>query len=439
MTQAPTGKSKLRDGLQQSEPQWRNWSGFQRCQPAQKYLPESEQELSQIIRQAKRVRVVGAGHSFSPLVPTEHTLVSLDKLSGLVAHDPERLQASFWAGTRIAHMGEPLMAVGQALHNQGDIDHQALGGAVGTGTHGTGYRLGSFSSMVQGFRLITAEGEVLDCSPSQNPEVFEAGRCSLGALGVMSQITLQNRTPYRLEERIRVISLGETLQHINQWKDQHRHVEFWAFPFGDKAVLKTLDQTTEAPTPHKDNSFSEDFLLGLVSELARLFPLLNPRLQKLVSTFVSPSRRVGDSFRIFPSPRSVRFNEMEYHLPAEQGPECLAEVAATIVRHRVNVFFPLEYRYVAGDEVWLSPFYGGPRASIAVHQFYKQDHRSLFELVEPILRRHGGRPHWGKLHTLGAGELRELYPRWEEFLAVRQQLDPLGKFLNPHLQQVFGL
>lgn len=439
MIRAPTGKSRLRDGLQENQPEWHNWSGLQRCQPAQKYLPENEQELSQIIRTAKGVRVVGAGHSFSPLVPTDHTLVSLDKLSGLVSHHPAQLQATFWAGTRIAAMGQPLGAMGQALQNQGDIDHQALGGAVGTGTHGTGYQLGSFSAMVRGFHLVTAEGERLDCSPDQNSEVFEAGRCSLGALGVMSQITLQNRNPYRLEEQIRVISLGEALENIDRWKTQHRHVEFFAFPFGDKAVLKTLDETAQEPTPPKDNSFSEDFLLGLVSEMARLVPPLNPHLQKLVSTFVSPSKRVGDSFRIFPSPRRVRFNEMEYHVPAEQGPACLTEVAATILEHKVNVFFPLEYRYVAGDEVWLSPFYGGPRASIAVHQFFKQDHRPLFELVEPILRRHGGRPHWGKLHTLGARELRELYPRWEQFLVIRKQLDPQGKFLNPHLRQVFGI
>jgi FAD/FMN-containing dehydrogenase len=212
-------------------------------------------------------------------------------------------------------------------------------------------------------------------------------------------------------------------------------MEFFAFPFGGKAIVKRMDITTDAPTPvvaEDDNS-----LLEFAADTARRYPWANPWIQRLVGMFVSDSERVGDSYAVFASPRTVGFNEMEYTVPAERGLECLQEVVETIRRAEINVFFPIEFRYTAADDTMLSPFAGRAGASISVHQYHKQDYKPLFRLVEPIFWKYQGRPHWGKLHTLKARNLRAVYPRFDEFLRVRRELDPKGRFLNAHAQALF--
>ncbi|RIH75129.1 L-gulono-1,4-lactone dehydrogenase [Calidithermus terrae] len=283
-----------------------------------------------------------------------------------------------------------------------------------------------------------ADGGVLECSPAQNPEVFRAAGVSLGALGVISWVTLQNVPSYRLEERVRVVGLGTLLPELPSLARENRHLDCHVFPFSGQTIVKTLNPAQEPAGKTGVNSFVENTVLRWACELSRALPVLNAPLQRLVGVLVGSSRRVGESYRIFATPREVRFNEMEYHVPAERGPECLEEVCAAIRKSGVQVFIPVEYRYVAGDGFWLSPFGGGARASIAVHQYHKQDPWPLFRVVEPILRRHGGRPHWGKMHSLKAGELRELYPHFDDFRRVRLELDPRGKFLNAHLREALG-
>jgi FAD-linked oxidoreductase len=428
---------------------WSNWSGGVRCEPERLGRPANEAELAAAVRDGVGpVRVVGSGHSFTALGETTGTLISLDGLAGVVSADAGALTATVKAGTKIHALGRPLFDLGLGLKNQGDIDRQAIAGAVGTGTHGTGPTLGSLSAEVKGFRLVTASGEVLDCSATSNAEVFEAGRVSMGTLGVMSEITLGVRKAYKLREKNWVMPAAACWRDIAKLKEQSRHFEFFWFPHSASVVAKSLEETAEdvaAPLSSEQmfargervSSDQRAFKMGC--EIARVVPALSARLQRFyTNASMGASSRARWSHEIFPSSRTVRFNEMEYAVPAANGVDCIREVAEAIVKYKVPGVFPLEFRFVKADDIWLSPFYKRDAVTISVHQYHRQPFETLFGVAEAIFRRYGGRPHWGKLHSLKFAELERLYPRWGDYQALRRRLDPQGKFLNSYLKQLFG-
>lgn len=416
---------------------WSNWSGFQQAHPQHILHPDNVLELQSIVQSHPKIRVVGAGHSFTPLVCTDATLVSLNQISGVSSSDTAHSRCSLYAGTRLYNLDQYLEPINQALMNQGDIDQQSLAGAVSTGTHGTGADLHCISAYVEDFELLTASGEILNCSRTENPEIFAAGRVSLGSLGILTKITMQNRPRFKLKEHIQLCTVEDMMQFIQQWKHQHRHIECFVFSHAEKLMLKTLDETDEELQPRKESYPSEDTLLTVCSELIKNFPSLNPYVQKLLGTFVKPTTAVDWSSKIFPTVRNTKFNEMEYQIPVDDGLDCLEEVLAALRQKKVATFFPLEFRFVKGDDIWISPFYQQDSISISVHQYHKQDPRLIFDIVEPIFQKYKGRPHWGKMHSMTAMQLRDLYPKWDDFLALRQQLDPERKFLNPYLEQLF--
>lgn len=352
--------------IQQANDVWRNWSGSQ-FSAARIVQPSQISELQSLVKTHAHIRAVGAGHSFSPLAKTDEVLLNLDLLKGIVAFDQEKTQCTVQAGTRLYDLGKDLAPINQALINQGDIDQQSLAGAISTGTHGTGIDLPCISAFVEGFELLTADGELLQCHREQNAEIFQAGRVALGSLGILTQITLQNRPRYKLKEQIQLCSLKDIFTHIGQWKHQHRHIEFWAFLHADQVILKTLDDTEDDIQPRQESWPSEDTLLTVCSELTRLFPKTNPYLQKLLSVFVKSTCYVDWSSRIFPTPRQTKFNEMEYQIPVDSGLQCLDEILHILRKHQVPMFFPIEFRYVKGDEIWLSPFYQRDSVSISIH------------------------------------------------------------------------
>jgi FAD-linked oxidoreductase len=428
---------------------WTNWSGYVRATPQRIAKPTTEAELAAAVREGPApVRVVGSAHSFTPLVETNGTLVSLDAISGVVRTDANAQTATVRAGAKIHALGRPLFDAGLALKNQGDIDRQAVAGAVGTGTHGTGPTLGSLSSEVAGFRLVTASSEVIDCSANTNADVWSAGQVSFGALGVMSEITMSLRKTYKLRERNWLIPASALWHELPKLRDQHRHFEFFWFPYADDIVAKSLDETSDdAPAPGTSEQMAARgervtndqrvFVAGC--EIARFAPSLSPVLQRLFTRAVAgASGKVRWSHEAFPSPRTVRFNEMEYALPAANGADCIREIAEAIRARKIATCFPLEFRFVKGDESWLSPFYKRDAVTISVHQYAGQDFKTLFDMSEAIFKRYGGRPHWGKMHTLGNADFEMLYPKWDEFRALRRKLDPNGRFLNSHLRHVFG-
>jgi FAD-linked oxidoreductase len=418
---------------------WSNWSGNQRSQPTQRSAPRSEQQLIALIKQSKQsIRCVGAGHSFSPLVPTDETLISLARLRGLKSIDQTNKQATFGAGTLLGQTGEPLWEAGLALPNMPDIDTQSLAGAIATSTHGTGSRYGSLSNEVVAMRIITSDGEALVCSATENPQFFQAARANLGSLGVVTEATLNVRDAFMVHEQQSILANHEAYPLAEKYFSEGRRFELYGFPYGDYSMLITLDETDKSINDSHDQAESGDSILELKKWTERL-PWLRSFLinSALKDASGSLSQRINRSYKVFGNLRNVRFNEMEYSIAAEDGMECLQEVLYTIKKQKIEVVFPIEYRYVKSDDIWLSQFYQRDSCSISIHNFADRDYKQYFAAIEPIFLKYGGRPHWGKLHTLTADRFAEIYPRWHDFKRIRSELDPKGLFLNQHLKELF--
>ena len=419
---------------------WRNWSGSQTCLPDTRIAPATVEELQALLASTTGpVRPVGAGHSFSPLVPTDGTLVSLGRLSGLQDHDPASLRATFWAGTRLGDMGEPLERAGQALINMPDIDEQSLAGSLATATHGTGASIPCMSDFVDGLELLDATGKLHWCDSDNNPELFQAAKVSLGALGIVTRVRLQNMAPYRLQRHTVWREFDEMVALADGLADRHRNFELFYIPFSGMGFTDAQDITEEAPGSSEKIDGNE----GVQDlKLARDWLESMPKLRELIlggyARTLDDEVTVASSWKNYASERNVRFNEMEYHLPRENGITALIEVREALESQHPEVFFPIEFRYVKGDDIWLSPFYDRDSCSLAVHRYFEEDFEPYFRTIEPILRKHGGRPHWGKLNTLGRADFRHLYPRWDDFEVLRREMDPAGRFLNDYLAGLFG-
>jgi FAD-linked oxidoreductase len=418
---------------------WRNWSGIRHSYPQARIAPASEGELASLLKTSPApIRAVGAGHSFMPLVPTDGTLLSLDALAGVTA--VEGGEATVWAGTRLGDLGPALASRSRAMANLPDINKQSLGGALGTATHGTGKQLRAIHGDVTSLRLATVGGNIVECSKDKNPDLFDAARVSLGSLGIIVQAKLKTIPSRRLHRRVWLESFEETLAAAEQRWSMHRNFEFYAVPFTGLAANITHDETDEPTRPRGPETDSQ--FLEALKALRNLFSFSNTVRKAaarvlLASSEANPEEAVDDGWKLLSTERPVRFNEMEFHLPADAQLTALREVVATIERERPDVFFPIETRRIAPDDAWLSPFQGGPRGSIAVHTYYKDEYEFLFQLIEPILRRHGGRPHWGKLNSLRGTDFAALYPKWKDFLELRRSLDPEGRLLNDYLKGIF--
>ncbi len=420
-------------------PRWRNWSGLEACQPARWAVPADEAEALALLRDAPApLRCVGAGHSFTRLVPTEGSLLSLDRLSGLRAHDATAGTATLGAGTRLAAVSRALDAAGLALHNLPDIDVQTLAGAFATATHGTGATLPALHAEAVQITLLTPRGERIVCSRQERPEVFAAAQVSLGALGVLSEVTLRVRPRHVLHRRVWLMPTDELLQAVPSLVAQHRQFECYLLPHTGYGAAITHDEVAEAPKPRApapDEDVLRD-LRKLRDWLGRWPTLRRWAAQRLVDP--SMHEEATDwSWKLLSTQRPTRFNETECHVPRDQGVACLREVLAALERLD-DTYFPVEFRFIAGDDAWLSPFHGRDSCSIAVHAAHDEPWDYLLKDIGPIYRRHAGRPHWGKLHDRSAAELRTLYPRWDDFQRVRRSLDPAGRMLNPYLRRLFG-
>lgn len=426
---------------------WSNWSGGVTCKPRQVVVPKDEVELAVAVRQSEGpIRAPGSGHSFTAVHSSKGTLIDLSAFNGLKGVDTERQTATAAAATPLWQLGPLLHEGGVGLKNMGDIDRQTLAGVVNTGTHGTGRTLKNFSAEVAGFRLVLANGEVLNCSAAENAEIFTAGRMSLGTFGVMTEITMHVRPRYKLLEKNFVLPIDDLFAQLDELVSNNRHFEFFWFPYSEVAVCKSLNESSEpAPEPRSaeqmyargEQGGSDQRAFAAINEVLPYAPFLLKPAHRLFSSLMPGPGRVRWSHEIFPSPRTTRFNEMEYAVPYESGPKALREIVETIRKGRINTGFPIEYRTVAADDIWLSPFYGRESATIAVHQYHRVDTKRLFDACEAVFRRYEGRPHWGKRHSRTSTELAALYPKYEPFRAVRRLLDPEGKFLNAHLRSIF--
>jgi FAD-linked oxidoreductase len=421
---------------------WSNWAGSVTCQPKQMASPADETELRALVAGSSgRVRVRGTGHSFMPVCATDGTLITLGDMEGDFlgqGGDGAAPTARLNAGCSLNSLSRALQDKGLAFRNLGDIDVQTLAGATMTGTHGSGRELRSLSGELTGVKLMTATGEIVTADAAENADLLDAARVSLGALGILLEAEINVRPAFRLRRETVPRRTQDLLADAMSLWQQHRHFEFFALPFSDYS-LSIIHQETDEPDRHDHAGDDTKALqqLGMLRTATKYLPWLRRKLMNAIAGSIKPEVKVGHSWQVLASVRETRFHEMEYHLPVEQGLEALAEVLALIERERREVFFPIECRMTAADTGWLSPFHGAPRISVAIHAHQPDDFGWFIERAEPIFRRRGGRPHWGKMHSLKAAELSDLYPEFGRFQSFREELDPEGRFLNPLMSDLF--
>ena len=422
---------------------WSNWSGEQACVPAVLARPRSTAEVVAEVQRAaaagRGVRVAGAGHSFTDAVVTDGTLLSLDVMDRVLDADRATGRVRVQAGIRLHALSDRLAELGLALENLGDINVQSLAGAISTGTHGTGAGLPNISAQVEAVQLVAGDGAVHELDGGDD---LLAARVSVGALGVITEVTLRCVPSYTLRGVDAPQPLGEVLDRIETLPDEARHFEFFAFPHTDVALTRTNTIHDGPPQPDGPvRRYVEDVVLGnyglgAATALARRRPQLVPRINRAVASSFSTKVRVDRADRIFSSPRLVRFTEMELAYPRAVAREVVEEVLDVARRHPVD--FPIEVRFVAGDEALLSPAGGRATVYVAVHTSRGMPWEAFFRAVQAIGDRHGARPHWGKRHFLEAPQLRERYPEWERFQAARARLDPDGVFTNAYVRRTLG-
>ncbi|HEY6407399.1 MAG TPA: D-arabinono-1,4-lactone oxidase [Ktedonobacteraceae bacterium] len=425
---------------------WSNWSGSVQSEPREVVEPGNIDELARMVREyghdGRHVRVVGAGHSFTPLVQSDDVLMSLDAMQGVESINTATRRATILGGTRLKKLGNALFEHGMAQENLGDIDVQSISGAISTGTHGTGVGFGTLSTQVEGLTLVTASGEILECSSERDPDIFKAAQVSLGTLGIIAKVTLRVVTAKRLHYQGYRKKLSDCLANLEQYKQEHSHFEFFWFPYTDGVQAKFMNETTE---PTSKSSFWGDFnkivlengVYWLLSESCRMFPRFCKTVCRISTQSIANIDEINFSHRLFATPRMVRFQEMEYNIPAEHTSTVISEIQHCIEHYQFQVHFPIECRFVRSDDIWLSPAYQRDSAYIAVHMYRGMPYQSYFRGIEEIFKRYAGRPHWGKMHTRSAGELSELYPRWHDFQRIRAAFDPQGMFLNGYLRTLF--
>jgi L-gulono-1,4-lactone dehydrogenase len=426
---------------------WRNWSGELSCTPVRVERPVNTLEVATAIERAaaegRRIRPVGAGHSFTPIALTDEVMLDLSGMDALLHVDRDRRRVRVQAGIRLGVLAEQLVARGLAFENLGDIDVQTLAGAMATATHGTGAELGNLASQVDGVQFVDGHGRIHELTP-QDGDRFLAARVGLGALGVITEVTLRVLPAYTLRGEDRVEPLGEVLDSFHDRVAAHRHFELFAFPYSDRVLTRTNDVVQASPQPPSPASaWVQDRLLttyGLevISRAGRRVPAAIPRLNRLVSRLGGSRPRVDHAHRIFASPRDVRFTEMELALPRDASVPFVREVLALIERERFPVNFPIEVRTAAGDEALLSTAHRRDSCYVAVHNFVGLPADDYFAAVWELAQPHEPRPHWGKRHPATAAELAPRYPAWDRFARVRADLDPSGRFANDHLDRVLG-
>ncbi|GGL32772.1 FAD-binding protein [Phycicoccus endophyticus] len=429
---------------------WRNWGGNVSARPGLVTEVSSIEGVRGAVRTARErgvpLRVAGSGHSFTPLVATDGVLLRVDGLRGVLDVDRERARVRVAAGTPLHELNPALQALGLALPNLGDIDRQTLSGAVATGTHGTGVRLQGIAAAVCGLTLVLADGSLLRCSAEEEPEVFQAARVGLGALGVVVELELQCVPAFRLHARESGESFAGVLASIHDLADSHDHVDMHWFPHTDRVLVKRNDRVGPGegpgPLPAWRRRLDDDLLANRVYEgvnrLLSRVPAATARANQLSARALGAREFADDSWRVFCSSREVRFVESEYAVPRRAVVPVLTELRAWFERSREPVPFPVEVRFVGADDVWLSTAYERDNAYVAVHQYHRMDPSRLFAAFEAIVAEHAGRPHWGKVHTLGAERLGELYPRFADVLAVRDRVDPDRRFTNDHVRHLLG-
>ena len=430
---------------------WTNWGGTFSCSPTRIESPSTEEEIASIVRSAadrgEHVKVIGSGHSFTDIGCTDGCLIKLDNYNKVLDVDRDAQTITAQAGITILELSDALAHFGLAMENMGDVGYQTISGAISTATHGTGERLRNISSQVVALSLVTASGEVLRCSAEHEGETFKAAQVSLGALGVLSTVTLRCVRAYNIHSMQEPRRIDELLDRFDEHCARNDHFEFFWFPHTAWAQAITNTRTQDPP-PAKQRrtgvgAYVNDILLenhafGMIQRAAQVRRQWIPGLASITARTMSRKEMTDRSDRIFANTRLVRFAEMEYAVPRSELIPAVRDIRDMIQRQGLLISFPVEVRAVAPDDIPLSPACGRETGYIAVHVYHKFEYEPYFREVEAIMNAHDGRPHWGKLHFQTAATLRPRYPMWDRFIAVRNRLDVNRMFGNAYLERVLG-
>lgn len=427
---------------------WRNWAGNVTARPRRSVAPASVDELAAVLGAAAAdgltAKAVGSGHSFTAAAATDGVLIRPDGLTAIRAIDHAAGTVTVEAGVQLSQLNAALAAAGLSLTNMGDIMVQTVAGAISTGTHGTGRDSASIAAQITALELVTADGSVLNCSADENPEVFAAARIGLGALGVVSAVTFAVEPVFLLTAREEPMPFRRVMAEFDRLTAENEHFEFYWFPHTDSCNTKrnNRSQGPAAPVPAVRGWIDDELLSNGVFQaacaLGRAAPATIPGLARISSRALSARTYTDIPYKVFTSPRRVRFVEMEYAVPREAAVEVIRELKAMLERSDLRVSFPVEVRVAPADDITLSTASGRESAYVAVHMYRGSRYQEYFTAVERIMTAVGGRPHWGKVHTRDSEYFRTVYPRFEEFTALRDRLDPGRLFGNDYLRRVLG-
>lgn len=427
---------------------WRNWGGNVSARPAREVTPASVDELAAAVRRAAEegltVKAVGTGHSFTSIAATDGVLIRPQLLTGIRNIDREAMTATVEAGTPLKRLNVALAREGLSLTNMGDIMEQTVSGATSTGTHGTGRDSASIATQIRGLELVTADGSVLTCSEKENPEVFAAARIGLGALGIVTAITFAVEPVFLLTAREEPMPLERVLADFDELWAENEHFEFYWFPHTDSTNTKRNNRSAGPARPVSpvkgwiEDEFLSNGVFQVANWVGRAAPAAIPAIAQISSKALSARTYTDIPYKVFTSPRRVRFVEMEYAVPRAAVTDALRELKAMVDRSGLRVSFPVEVRTAPADDITLSTASGRDSAYIAVHMFRGTPYQRYFTEAERIFTAHEGRPHWGKVHTRDAAYFSRVYPRFGEFTALRDRLDPERRFQNDYLRRVLG-
>jgi L-gulono-1,4-lactone dehydrogenase len=441
------------------EQTWRNWAGNVTATPRRIASPGSAAEVAEEVKRAaadgQTIRMTGSGHSFTPAAAADGVLLRPDRLTAIRSIDTAAGTVTVEAGCPLHVLNAELLARGLSLANMGDIQVQTVAGAIQTGTHGTGRDVGGMAAQVAGLELVLADGRIVSCSPDcpdggvagpdGNPaRLLDAGRVALGALGILTAVTFSVVPAFLLEAREQPMSWSQVISHLDELTTDNEHFEFYWFPHSDGCLTKRNNRTDAAARPLPrwryllDDEFLSNSVFGLANRVGRRIPAVIPSFNSVSARALGSRTYVDAAYKVFTSPRRVRFKEEEYAIPRATLSDVLAEVRSLFQRRDWRISFPIEVRVTPSDDVWLSTAYGRDSAYIAIHVFHSVPHEQYFNDVEALMTSVGGRPHWGKMHTRDGEYLSGAYPRMAEFAALRDRLDPDRRFGNAYLRQVLG-
>lgn len=429
---------------------WQNWARTAAVRPARVERPRTPEGVQRAVQAAIAhnlpIKAVGAGHSFSGIAVAPGVLLELDDMQAVVSVDSDRARVTLLAGTRLHRIPRLLAPYGLAMENLGDIDRQSISGAISSGTHGTGARFGGLATQVVAVTLIAADGEFLRVNDTENAELLPAVALGLGALGILVDVTLQCVPAFVMHAIDEPAPLDEVLATLDERVSASDHFEFYWFPHTDVALTKRQTRLPES-TPRKplptvarwiDETLLSNGVYRAVCAASQVVPAVTPPFSRLAVKLTGDREYTDRSHRVLTQSRTVRFREMEYALSVENVIPAFQAIRELISARGWRIEFPIEVRFAQADDRWLSTAYERESGYIAVHRYWRADPTAYFEAVERICLEYGGRPHWSKLHTLGAAQLRERYPRFDDFVTLRERLDPERRFANRYLDRVLG-